>query len=71
MSCIDDSQEWRTFSDSSGPDRNRVGGTTNNMLHSGGLGTSVGERGLIHTCVGDNMRFVVGFCTLLPEFMLS
>ncbi|KAF4706436.1 Transcription initiation factor IIB [Perkinsus olseni] len=42
MSCIDDSQEWRTFSDSSGPDRNRVGGTTNNMLHSGGLGTSVG-----------------------------
>ncbi|KAF4697723.1 Transcription initiation factor IIB [Perkinsus olseni] len=45
MSCIDDSQEWRTFSDSSGPDRNRVGGTTNNMLHSGGLGTSVGVYG--------------------------
>ncbi|KAJ4900880.1 Cyclin-like family protein [Raphanus sativus] len=40
---IDDSQEWRTFvnDDNSDRDPNRVGGPTNLLLKSGGIGTSI------------------------------
>ena len=43
-SCIDDSQEWRNFSDSAGDaksDRNRVGGITNDFMHDQVSGTSI------------------------------
>jgi transcription initiation factor TFIIB len=46
--CIDDSREWRSFSDSggsSGGDRNRVGAVSNDLLHGQGLGTSIGGFG--------------------------
>jgi len=42
--CIDESQEWRSFSDSAGDmksDRNRVGGITNDFFHDQGGGTSI------------------------------
>ncbi|KAJ0253998.1 Plant-specific TFIIB-related protein 2 [Hirschfeldia incana] len=40
---IDDSQEWRTFinDDNSDKDPNRVGGPTNPLLKSGGIGTII------------------------------
>ncbi|KAF3488069.1 hypothetical protein F2Q69_00055940 [Brassica cretica] len=40
---IDDSQEWRTFTndDNSDRDPNRVGGPTNTLLKSGGIGTII------------------------------
>ena len=43
-SCIDDSQEWRNFSDSMGDskaDRNRVGGVSNDLLQEQVAGTSI------------------------------
>lgn len=43
--CIDESQEWRSFSDSAGDmktDRNRVGGIINDFFHDQGSGTSIG-----------------------------
>lgn len=42
--CIDDSQEWRNFSDSMGDtksDRNRVGGISNDLLTDQSVGTSI------------------------------
>lgn len=43
-SCIDDSQEWRNFSDSAGDakaDRNRVGAISNDLLLEQATGTSI------------------------------
>ena len=42
---VDESSEWRTFSDSDkgGVDPNRTAGPTNRMLTNGGLGTSIGK----------------------------
>ena len=42
---IDESSEWRTFSDSDkgGADPSRTAGPTNRMLSNGGLGTSIGK----------------------------
>jgi transcription initiation factor TFIIB len=42
---IDESSEWRTFSDSDkgGADPSRTAGPTNRMLSGGGLGTSIGK----------------------------
>lgn len=53
-SCIDDSQEWRNFSDSMGDtksDRNRVGGVSHDVLHDQIVGTSIapGSSRLIRT----------------------
>lgn len=43
-SCIDDSQEWRNFSDSAGDsksDRNRVGAISNDLLFDNASGTAI------------------------------
>ena len=42
---VDESSEWRTFSDSdkAGADPNRTAGPTNKMLQGGGLSTSIGK----------------------------
>lgn len=42
---VDESSEWRTFSDSdkAGVDPNRTAGPTNRMLANGGLSTSIGK----------------------------
>ena len=54
--AIEETSEWRSFSDSDKANRadpNRVGGPSNPLLNSGGLGTSVarGSDAQSHACV--------------------
>jgi transcription initiation factor TFIIB len=60
--AIEETSEWRSFSDSDKANRsdpNRVGGPSNPLLNSGGLGTSVakGNDAQSHACVPRARRF--------------
>ena len=63
--AIEETSEWRSFSDSDKANRsdpNRVGGPSNPLLNSGGLGTSVakGSDAQSHACVPRARRGCLG-----------